>query len=105
MATFSTGERKKTRKGDRRSTEISLIIKQTLESIIMVQLFPRSQIDIYVQILQADGGTRCAAINAACLAIINAGIPIRDFVVACAAGYIEGTPILGNFFFLEFIYK
>jgi exosome complex component RRP41 len=94
MATFSTGERKKTRKGDRRSTEISLIIKQTLESIIMVQLFPRSQIDIYVQILQADGGTRCAAINAACLAIINAGIPIRDFVVACAAGYIEGTPIL-----------
>eukprot|EP00027_Filamoeba_sp_ATCC50430_P006856 CAMPEP_0168564390 /NCGR_PEP_ID=MMETSP0413-20121227/13222_1 /TAXON_ID=136452 /ORGANISM="Filamoeba nolandi, Strain NC-AS-23-1" /LENGTH=106 /DNA_ID=CAMNT_0008596063 /DNA_START=333 /DNA_END=649 /DNA_ORIENTATION=- len=60
----------------------------------MTTLFPRSQIDIYVQILQADGGTRCAAINAATLAIINAGIPMKDFVCSCAAGCIDGTPIL-----------
>jgi exosome complex component RRP41 len=40
-------------------------------------------------------GTRCAAINAAVLALINAGIPLSDFVSACDAGYIENTPILG----------
>ncbi len=62
----------------------------------MTSLFPRSQIDIFVQILQADGGTRCASINAATLALINAGIPMKDFVVSCAAGCIEGTPILGS---------
>eukprot|EP01114_Cavostelium_apophysatum_P015881 TRINITY_DN4415_c0_g1_i2.p1 TRINITY_DN4415_c0_g1~~TRINITY_DN4415_c0_g1_i2.p1 ORF type:complete len:252 (+),score=23.22 TRINITY_DN4415_c0_g1_i2:104-757(+) len=94
MATFSTGERKKKTKGDRRSKEISLIIKQTFESAVMVHLFPRSQIDIFVQILQADGGTRCASINAATLALINAGIPMSDFVCSCAAGCIDGTPIL-----------
>lgn len=39
---------------------------------------------------------RCAAINAATLALINAGIPMKDFVVSCAAGCIDGTtPILG----------
>ena len=31
-------------------------MKQTFESAILVQLFPRSQIDIYVQLLQSDGG-------------------------------------------------
>lgn len=77
MASFSTGERKKRMKGDRRSTEISLVIRQTFESVIHTQLFPRSQIDIYIQILQADGGTRCAAINAATLALIDAGIPMK----------------------------
>lgn len=30
-------------------------MKQTFESAILVQLFPRSQIDIYVQVLQSDG--------------------------------------------------
>jgi len=94
MATFSTGERKKKTKGDRRAKEISLLLRETFESVILVNLFPRSQIDIYVQILQADGGTRCASINAVTLALINAGIPMKDFVCACAAGYIESTPIL-----------
>ena len=40
--------------------------------------------------LQADGGTRCAAINAALLALADAGIPMRDMVAACAAGYLDG---------------
>jgi len=94
MANFSTGERKKKSKGDRRATEISLIIRQTFESVILTNLFPRSQIDIFIQVLQADGGTRCAAINAVTLALVNAGIPLKDFVCSCAAGYLEGTPIL-----------
>eukprot|EP01102_Stenamoeba_stenopodia_P022610 TRINITY_DN9502_c0_g1_i1.p1 TRINITY_DN9502_c0_g1~~TRINITY_DN9502_c0_g1_i1.p1 ORF type:complete len:250 (+),score=48.24 TRINITY_DN9502_c0_g1_i1:154-903(+) len=94
MATFSTGERKRKTKGDRRATEISLVIRQTFESVIMTHLFPRSQISIYIQILQADGGTRCAGINAATLALINAGIPMREFVTSCAAGCINNIPIL-----------
>ena len=44
--------------------------------------------------LQADGGTRCAAINAALLALADAGVPLRDMVAACAAGYLDKTPIL-----------
>lgn len=77
--------------------EIALIIEQTFESAIMVELMARSQIDIYVQVLQADGGVRCAAINAATLALIDAGIPMKDFVVACSAGFVDGTPLIGIF--------
>jgi len=37
-------------------------------------------------VLQADGGTRCAAINAAVLALASAGVPLRDLAAGCAAG-------------------
>ncbi|KAG6485609.1 hypothetical protein ZIOFF_054172 [Zingiber officinale] len=47
---------KKTKGGqDRRCTEISLVICQTMEACILVHLMPCSQIDIFVQVLQADG--------------------------------------------------
>lgn len=47
-----------------------------------------------LQVLQADGGTRCACINAAALALAHAGIPMRDLVAGVAAGYLQGTPLL-----------
>ncbi|XP_024029935.1 exosome complex component RRP41 homolog isoform X2 [Morus notabilis] len=94
MANFSTGDRMRRPKGDRRSTEISLVLRQTMEACIMTHLMPRSQIDIFVQVLQADGGTRSACINAASLALADAGIPMRDLVTSCSAGYLNSTPLL-----------
>lgn len=94
MATFSTGERRRRGKSDRRSTEISMVIRNTLEDTILLELMPRTQIDVYVQVLQADGGTRCACINAAFLALADAGIPMRDVIASCAAGYLDSTPLL-----------
>ncbi|KAM8966396.1 exosome complex component RRP41 [Pelodytes ibericus] len=93
MATFSTGERKRRPHGDRKSSEMTLHLKQTFEAAILTQLYPRSQIDIYVQILQADGGNYCTCVNAATLAVIDAGIPMRDYVCASSAGFIEDTPL------------
>ncbi|CAL1367791.1 unnamed protein product [Linum trigynum] len=40
MANFSTGDRKRKPKGDRRSTEISLVIRQTMEACILTHLMP-----------------------------------------------------------------
>ena len=57
MAPFSTSERHKRSKGDRRSEEISLALRQTFEAALLTELFPHSKIDIYVQLLQSDGGT------------------------------------------------
>ncbi|KAM6571343.1 hypothetical protein CsatA_015423 [Cannabis sativa] len=94
MANFSTGDRMRKPKGDRRSTEISLVIRQAMEACIMTHLMPRSQIDIFVQVLQADGGTRAACVNAASLALADAGIPMREIVTSCSAGYLNSTPLL-----------
>ncbi|KAF6172135.1 hypothetical protein GIB67_029553 [Kingdonia uniflora] len=93
MANFSTGDRMRKQKGDRRSTEISLVIRQTVEACILTHLMPRSQIDIFVQVLQADGGTRFACINAASLALADTGIPMCDLVTSCkgSAGGTDGT--------------
>uniref|UniRef100_A0A7S1TFN1 Exoribonuclease phosphorolytic domain-containing protein n=1 Tax=Compsopogon caeruleus TaxID=31354 RepID=A0A7S1TFN1_9RHOD len=60
----------------------------------MVDALSRSRIDIFVQVLQIDGGQRCAAINAATLALINAGVPLRDFVCASSVGYLEGSVLV-----------
>jgi exosome complex component RRP41 len=65
-----------------------------MEATILTHLMPRTQIDIFVQVLQADGGTRSACINAATLALADAGIPMCDLVTSCAAGYLNSTPLL-----------
>lgn len=46
------------------------------------------------QVLQSDGGNYCACVNAATLAIIDAGIPIKDYVCACSAGFVNETPVV-----------
>ena len=93
MAAFSVDERK--RPGpDRRSVEISKVISEALSASIMVERFPRSQIDVFIEVLQADAGTRIAGITAASVAVAAAGIPMRDFVVGCTAGKVEGRIVL-----------
>jgi exosome complex component RRP41 len=78
----------------RRLLEMALTIKQTFESVILTHLYPRSQIDIFIQILQDDGSILQSSINATTLALINAGIPIFDYVCACTSGYVQGKSIL-----------
>jgi exosome complex component RRP41 len=86
MAVFSTAERKPRPRGDRRSVEMTRHLEQTFNAAILTTLYPRSQIDIYVEVLQSDGGNYSVCINAATLALIDAGIALRDVVCACTAG-------------------
>jgi len=85
MAPFSVQERKSPAPS-RREIELSKVIREALEPAIFMEYYPRTMINIFVEVLQADGGTRCAAITAAALALADSGIPMRDLVVACAAG-------------------
>ncbi len=65
-----------------------------MQAAIRTELYPRSQIDIFVEVLQADGGEYGACVNAATLALIDAGIPMRDYVCACAASLANDVPML-----------
>ena len=67
----------------------------TFESAVLVKLYVQSHIDIFIQILQVGGGRKAACINAASLALIDAGVPMNYFVVADQAGYIDNTPLIG----------
>jgi len=93
MAAFSVEDRK--RPGpDRRSKEISKVISEALEKIILTELYPRASIDVNIEVLDAEAGTRCAGLTAAGVALADAGIPMKDIPVACAAGKIAGVVVL-----------
>ncbi|HEV2428330.1 MAG TPA: exosome complex exonuclease Rrp41 [Thermoplasmata archaeon] len=90
MAAFSVDERK--RPGlDRRSQEISKVIAEAFESVIFVEEYPRTSIDVYIEVLQANAGTRCAGVVAASVALADAGIPMVDLVPAVAVGKVSGA--------------
>jgi len=93
MASFSVDDRK--RPGpDRRSQEISKITSEALTHVVFTEYFPKTSIDVYIEVLQANAGTRCAGLTAASVALADAGIPMRDLVASCAAGKIEDTVVL-----------
>ena len=93
MATFSVPDRKSPAP-KRREREISKILGEALEPSLFDYLYPRSVIDVFVEVLQADGGTRCAAVTAASLALADAGIPMKDLVTGCAAGNLYEQVVL-----------
>ena len=93
MAPFSTQERKSPAP-TRREVELSKVIREALEAVVLTELFPRTTIDVYMEVLQSDGGTRTAAITAASLALADAGIAMRDLVAGVAVGKVDGVIVL-----------
>ncbi len=86
MSTFCSLEEHGRMGPNRRSVEISKVIRQALENLIMLELFPKSQIEVYAIVLQADGGTRISALTAAVAALIDAGIPLKDTLIGVSVG-------------------
>ena len=93
MAPFSTSERKSPAPS-RREVELSKVIREALEATVFTDLYPRTTIDVFIEVLQADGGTRTTGLTAASLALADAGIPMRDLVAAVAVGKVNGVLVL-----------
>jgi ribonuclease PH len=88
-----------------RTQEIQRLIGRSLRAVTDVAKMGERQVTIDCDVLQADGGTRCASITGAMVAMADAfawlraqGLitadPIRDFVAAVSVGIVEGTPVL-----------
>lgn len=93
MLSFSTHERKSP-VPTRREIELSKVIREALEPVVISETFPRTAIDVFIEIINADGGTRTAAVTAASLALADAGIPMKDLVVGVAVGKVDGVLVL-----------
>ena len=93
MSTFSVTDYKKSFPS-RREKEISKVLSEAFESVVLTKMFPRSTIDVHIQIFESDGGTRTAAAIAASAALADAGIPMRDLTGAIASGLYEDTVCL-----------
>ena len=93
MAPFSVDERKNPAPS-RREIEISKVIREALEPALIAEDYPRAAIEIFVEVLQSDGGSRVAGITASSLALTDAGINMRDLVVGCSSGIVDGQVVL-----------
>ena len=93
MLPFSVSERSRPGRS-RRSREIGLITENALSSVVDLKRFPGSVIDVSILILQADAGTRCAGINAASMALADAGIVMSELVSSVAIGKIDDKIVM-----------
>lgn len=94
MMSFS-GSGDRVRPGpSRRSREIGLVTQKALMPVLNLEQYPNSVIDIFVELLQTDSGTRCAGICAAAVALADAGIPMKDLVAAVSVGRVNGRIVV-----------
>jgi len=105
-ATHTRGEREATRgKQSGRTQEIQRLIGRALRAVIDLSVLGERTIHLDCDVLQADGGTRTAAITGAFVAVHDAlswmrakdmikVLPVKDFVAAVSVGMLRGTPLL-----------
>jgi ribonuclease PH len=88
-----------------RTQEIQRLVGRALRSVVDLAALGERQVTIDCDVLQADGGTRCASITGAMVALADAvawlkskGLvarePVRDFVAAVSVGIVGGVPCL-----------
>jgi ribonuclease PH len=109
MLPYSTLERKArdSMKGrlDGRSVEIQRLIGRSLRAVVDLDLLGPRTLCVDCDVLQADGGTRTAAITGACVAtalavqkLLGVGLlkrsPLKKFIAAVSVGVVGGVPLL-----------
>jgi len=93
-STFAKGERKQDpRRSDRRDRLLRQSVEATLESTLLLKIYPRSQIDVFVTVLQHDAGVKSAVLNACTLALVYAGLNFRDLPFACDAKIVNDVVV------------
>jgi ribonuclease PH len=105
-ATHTRGSREAAKgKQSGRTQEIQRLIGRSLRAVVDFKKLGERQITLDCDVIQADGGTRCASITGACVALhdaigtlLTAGklttSPLQDFVAAVSVGIVNGVPVL-----------
>lgn len=86
IAGFSGTDRKRRGRNDKRVQEMCHTIESAFSSTLLTHLYPHSTINLVLHVLSQDGSLLAACLNAATLALVDAGIPMSDYVVAITAG-------------------
>lgn len=94
IASFSTLQRRKRSKNDKRMIEMKTTLERTFEQSVMSHLYPRTLIEVNVQVLAQDGAVLATMTNAITLALIDAGVAMYDYVSAVSVGIHDQTPLL-----------
>ena len=88
-----------------RTQEIQRLIGRSLRTVVDLARLGERTVLIDCDVIQADGGTRCASITGSFVALVEAlrhlrtqgaltAVPVRDFVAATSVGLVRGRPVL-----------
>ncbi|MEM0087250.1 MAG: exosome complex exonuclease Rrp41 [Candidatus Micrarchaeaceae archaeon] len=94
MAPFSSLEEHGRSGPNRRAIEISKVTREVFENVVMLDKFPTCEIDLFIEVLQSDGGTRAAGITAASVALASAGLPMTSLPFAVSGGKIGSEVVI-----------
>jgi exosome complex component RRP41 len=87
----SIGERRRVVQGDKRSSEFEANACKVFERVVMMDQLTGSQVDIFVHVQQDDGSLESVALTAMSLALIDAGVPLKDLLVSCSSGFYDSV--------------
>ncbi len=88
-----------------RTAEIQRLVARSLRAVVDLRALGFRQVTVDCDVLQADGGTRCASINGAYIALVRAlqalvsagqldRLPLYDGLAAVSVGLVDGKPML-----------
>ncbi|CAJ0572543.1 unnamed protein product, partial [Mesorhabditis spiculigera] len=78
---------------ERKAGDVERLVEKTFETVIFTENYPKTQIDIHLMVLEEDGSVLSTCINAASLALCDAGVAMKGVVSAITCGMAEGKPI------------
>ncbi|XP_071690710.1 exosome complex exonuclease RRP46 homolog [Rutidosis leptorrhynchoides] len=74
--------------------EYEMVLKKTLQSICLLNVHPNTTTSVVIQVVNDDGALFPCAVNAACAALVDAGIPLKHLAVAICCCMAESGSIL-----------
>ncbi|MBI2138175.1 exosome complex exonuclease Rrp41 [Candidatus Woesearchaeota archaeon] len=80
--------------GSRRSKEISLVTEKALLPVLNLDDFPNAVVDVFIELPETEAGSRCAGINAASMALADAGLLMKDLVCAISVGRVDDKVVV-----------
>lgn len=103
MLPGSTPSNRKSRGPDGRSTEIQRLIGRSLRAVVDLKAFGPLTLQVDTDVIEADGGTRTAAITGAFVAVVDAVADrfgadaidriLTDSIAAVSVGVVDGNPL------------
>jgi exosome complex component RRP41 len=91
IAPFSQTDRNRRGRNDKRIQELQSTISSAFQSHLFTHLYPRSTISISLHVLSLDGALLSACLNAASLALVDAGVPMPSILAATTCGSIVSS--------------
>ncbi|KAH9304751.1 hypothetical protein KI387_009155, partial [Taxus chinensis] len=93
-ATLEVIWKPKTGQAGKAEKEYEVIVKRTLDYIFLSTLHPNTITSVTLQVVNDDGALLACAVNAACAALVDAGIPLRNIIAAVCCGVRDNGEVI-----------